>query len=71
VPWLCWQGINWFFSEELGTSVRGVESPDLESQVERCPEAVNPRQTPFNVYSQARPASLLSWTTGAKIIWYY
>jgi hypothetical protein len=31
---------------------------------DRGPEAVNPRGTPFLVYTQSRPSSLLSWSTG-------
>ncbi len=58
------QGMNWFISNELASTVRGVESPNLEALENRCPEAVNPRGTPFLVYTQSRPSSLLSWSTG-------
>jgi hypothetical protein len=58
------QGMNWFISNELASTVRGVESPNLETLENRCPEAVNPRGTPFLVYTQSRPSSLLSWSTG-------
>ena len=34
-------GINWFMSEDVTSNHRGIESPDLEFKIEKCPEKVN------------------------------
>ena len=56
--------MNWFLGEEVGNTSRGVESTNVETVVDRCPELINTRQIPLLVYTQPRPSSLLSRVTG-------
>ena len=50
--WGLGQGVNWFLSDNVTSDYRGVESPDLEFVQERCPEQVNPRGSPWSVYTR-------------------
>ena len=51
--WGLGQGLNWFLSDNVTSDYRGVESPDLEFVQERCPEQVNPRGSPWSVYTRS------------------
>ena len=33
--------MNWFISEFVGKASRGIESPDLETLEDKCPETIN------------------------------
>ena len=33
--------MNWFISEFVGEANRGIESPDLETLEDKCPETIN------------------------------
>ena len=33
--------MNWFMSDDVTSNSRGVESPDLEFKIDKCPEKVN------------------------------
>ena len=44
---------DWFLSDNVTSDYRGVESPDLEFVQERCPEQVNPRGSPWSVYTRS------------------
>ena len=50
--WGVGQGLNWLMSDNLTSNYRGVESPDLEFVEDKCPERINPRGTPWNVYTR-------------------
>ena len=52
-------GINWFISDNVTSTYRGVESPDMEFKHDKCPENINIDRTPFNVYTRRRQFDLL------------
>ena len=51
------QGINWFISETISNN-RGVESPDIERKVDKCPEKINIDRRPWKVFTTARRVSM-------------
>ena len=58
------QGINWFISGDPTSNNRGIESPDLERKVSRCPEKVNVERVPWKVFTTARRVNLFDPRTG-------
>ena len=52
------QGINWLISGDPTSNNRGVESPDLEKKISRCPEKINVDRVPWRVFTTARRVSM-------------
>lgn len=50
--WGVGEGLNWFIGDNLTSNFRGVESPDMEFVENKCPEKINPRGTPWSVYTR-------------------
>ena len=58
------RGSNWFISGDPTSNHRGVESPDLERKVSRCPEKINVGRVPWQVFTTARRVSMFDPRTG-------
>lgn len=56
--WGVGEGLNWFIGDNLTSNYRGVESPDMEFVENKCPEKINPRGTPWSVYTRQVEFSL-------------
>ena len=58
------QGINWFISADPTSNNRGVESPDLERKISRCPEKINIDRVPWQVFTTERRVNMFDPRTG-------
>ena len=58
------QGINWFISGDPTSNSRGVESPDMERKISRCPEKINIDRVPWKVFTTARRVNMFDPRTG-------
>ena len=58
------QGINWFISGDPTSNNRGVESPDLERKISRCPEKINIDRVPWKVFTTASRVNMFDPRTG-------
>ena len=65
--WGVGEGVNWFIGDNLSSNYRGVESPDMEFVENKCPEKINPRGTPWSVYTRQQILPLYTNLTDCVI----